>query len=252
MALQLSARSVGLLEAFYSSLKPVHLVAYNIEVAPGGKFPAGVSELAFEFKLHDSPAQRLYPTYHGVYVNVLYLIKAEVERSMLNKNLKKTREFIVEEHTKGDEVAKKPVSFSITPDSLQNVRKGTAAKIPDFLFEGRLDSVICSVSEPLTGEITVKRSALPIRSIEIQLVRVETCSYAEVEAREATEVQSIELAAGDIVHEVAIPIHMVFPRLFTAPSVSTKSFSVSFEVNIIVLLGNNNLVTENHPLKLVQ
>ena len=172
---------------------------------------------------------------------------------MLNKNLKKTREFIVEQPAdEASRPAKKPVKFSITPASLQNIRKGAQHKVPDFLFEGHLDSVVCSISEPLSGEITIKKCAVPIRSIEIQLVRVETCNYAEVEAREATEVQSIELAAGDVVHDLALPIHMVFPRLFTAPSVTTKSFSVSFEVNIIVLLSNGNLVTENHPLRLYQ
>lgn len=37
VSLQLSAKSVGLFEAFYNSLKPVQLIYYNVEVAPPGK-----------------------------------------------------------------------------------------------------------------------------------------------------------------------------------------------------------------------
>jgi len=35
--LQLSAKSVGVLEAFYNSLKPIQLVNYNVEIAKPGK-----------------------------------------------------------------------------------------------------------------------------------------------------------------------------------------------------------------------
>ena len=42
--LQLSAKSVGLFEAFYNSLKPVQLLNRVLEVALAGKPPAGTPE----------------------------------------------------------------------------------------------------------------------------------------------------------------------------------------------------------------
>jgi len=44
-----------------------------------------------------------------------------------------------------------PVNFSITPESLQNVKdKG---RIPRFLVTGHLDSTVCCVTKPFTGEV---------------------------------------------------------------------------------------------------
>jgi len=86
----------------------------------------------------------------------------------------------------------------------------------------------------------------------MQLVRVETCGYADGLAREATEIQNIQIADGAVCHGWAIPIHMVFPRLFTCPTVSTRSFKVEFEVNLVILFSDGHLLTENFPLKLIR
>ncbi len=40
--------------------------------------------------------QSLYDTYHGVYVNVQYMITVDMQRGMMAKNMKKSKEFIVE------------------------------------------------------------------------------------------------------------------------------------------------------------
>jgi hypothetical protein len=43
------------------------------------------------------------------------------------------------------------------------------------------------VNEPMTGELLIKKCAVDIKSIELQLVRVESCTYMEGEAREGNE-----------------------------------------------------------------
>ena len=43
---------------------------------------------------------------------------------------------------------------------------------------------------------------------------------------------------------------MVFPRLFTCPTVSTRTFKVDFEVNLVILFSDGHLLTENFPLAL--
>ena len=45
---------------------------------------------------------------------------------------------------------------------------------------------------------------------------------------------------------------MIFPRLFTCLTVSTRTFKVDFEVNLVVLFSDGHLLTENFPLKIVR
>lgn len=49
---------------------------------------------------------------------------------------------------------------------------------------------------------------------------------AEGYARDATEIQNIQIADGDVCRNLPIPIYMVFPRLFTCPTLETTNFKV--------------------------
>ena len=46
-------------------------------------------------------------------------------------------------------------------------------QIPDFLIKGVIKQTVCRVQDPLIGHITVEKSVLAIKSIELQLIRVE-------------------------------------------------------------------------------
>jgi Vacuolar protein sorting-associated protein 26 len=97
VTLQLSAKSVGLFEAFYSSLKPVQLCDYVVTVAKSGRLPKGTTALPFEFELRSSNKDaELYETYHGVFVNVQYMLTCDMTRGVFAKDLQKKLEFIVE------------------------------------------------------------------------------------------------------------------------------------------------------------
>ena len=248
--LQLSARSVGLFEAFYSSIKPMVLMDYEIDVAKPGKVPDGVTEFPFEFEMEPVSGQkRLFETYHGVYVNCTYTISVECIRGMLKNNLTSELEFIVECPDFGENPPE-PVPFDITPGTLENVKRSSLKNIPHFRIVGKLHRTNCQVHIPFTGQIVIESSAAPIKSIELQLVRVETVAYSEGTAREATEIQNIQLADGDVCRDLTIPIYMVFPRLFTCPTVDTLHFKVEFEINLVVLFADGYMVTENFPLNL--
>jgi hypothetical protein len=95
VTLQLSAKSVGLFDAFYNSLKPIQIMDYSCEIQKPGKLKSGATELPFEFKLEPLSGQQFYETYHGVYVNISYQLKAELKGSLFGKNLQKIIEFIV-------------------------------------------------------------------------------------------------------------------------------------------------------------
>lgn len=245
--LQLSARSVGLFEAFYSSIKPMELLECTVPIAESGSVPAGLTEFPFEFPLVPLDGQRLYETYHGVYVNTAYSITVECSRGMLSSNLTKEIEFIVEVST-GEEFGRDAATFSITPESLENVRRSSVNNIPRFKITGKVHRTNCPITQPLTGEIMIEESEAAVKSIELQLVRVETVAYAEGQAREATEIQNMQVADGDVCRNLVIPLYMVFPRLFTCPTMLTSQFKVEFEINVIVLFKDGYMVTENFPL----
>jgi len=248
--LQLSSKSVGLFDAFYNSVKPIQLLSCTIEMAKPGKIPTGRTEIPFEFPLRPKGTKTLYETYHGVFVNIQYLLRCEMKRSLLNKDLSKVQEFIVEYKADAEKAVSKPITFTITPDSMQNVKE--KAKIPRFQVRGHLTSTVCCLTQPFTGELTIEHCDSPIKSIELQLVRMETCGCAEGYAKDATEIQNIQIGEGDVCRGVSIPIYMIFPRLFTCPTLITSNFKVEFEVNIVIVFQNDHLINENFPIQLTR
>ena len=160
------------------------------------------------------------------------------------------------------------VSFMSCCRDLHVHVQSSKAKIPDFLIKGQLDADALSLDKPMTGELTVKHCSIEIKSIELQLVRVETTAYAEGEVREgitrevlatgshflswsrfcpilvypATEIQNIQLVDGNICSDLVIPIYMVFPRLFTCSSLATRNFKVEFEANLVVQFADGHMV----------
>lgn len=250
--LQLSAKSIGLFEAFYNSIKPVQLLYYSVTIAESGDLPDGVTELPFEFLLEPLQGQQLYDTYHGVFVNIQYSLRCDMKRGILAKDVQKTLEFIVEVPQSSQTPSGAPVPFTITPDSLENVKKTSRKHVPNFKLTGQLSSAVCSLEDPIRGSVLLESSDATIKSVELQLVRVETCGCADGYAKEATEIQNIQIADGDICRGLSIPVYMVFPRLFTCATVAARTFKIEFEINLVVMLEDGHLITENFPIKLVR
>lgn len=250
VSMQLSAKNVGILEAFYNSAKPVLLTSCNLEISKPGKFPAGRTEIPFEIPLKPRMNRTLYETYHGVFISIQYYLKCEMKRSLLNKDLQKVMEFILEYKNQQVNSNPVPVNFSITPDSLTNVRY--RKNMPNFVIKGRIDSTVCNIMQPFTGELCIEKCDFPIRSVELQLVRVETCGCSEGYSRDATEIQNIQIGEGDVCRNILIPIHMIFPRLFTCPTLVTNNFKIEFEVNVVVVFEDEYIITENFPILIIR
>lgn len=253
--LQISSKNVGVLEAFYNSVKPIQLLNITCEVSGPGRLPSGVTQIPFQIPLKPKANRVLYETYHGVYVNISYSLRCDMKRSFLSKDLQKCQQFLIQ-YKPGLENCpqlplkdnRKSVSFELSPANLSS----GAAGAPDFLLRGHLDTVCCNISKPFKGQLTLVRCAAPVRSIELQLVRVETCGCAEGYAREATEIQNIQIGDGDVPQNIFIPIYMVFPRLFTCPTLITTNFKIEFEINIVVVFEDDHLITNNFPIILVR
>ena len=249
--LQVSAKTVGLFEAFYSSLKPIQILYNSSELAKAGKFPSGTIEIPFTFPIEPLSGRTLYETYHGVFVNIQYILKCDLKRPLLNKDLQKICECVVQyRETDSAQLALKPLEFCINPGSVD--KKTSRESLPEFRITGKIDSVNCPITKPFSGELKVEFCSAPIKSIELQLIRVETCGCAEGYSKDPTEIQNIQIADGDVCHNVSIPIFMIFPRLFTCPSLSTSNFKIDFEVSIVVLLEGDLMLTENFQIQITR
>ena len=250
--LAVSARNLGLVESFYSKIEPITLMRVEVLIEKPGKVPPGKTEFPFEFTLKPLSGKALHETYHGVYANTSYVIVAEcVRKGLMSSNLSMSVEIVVEVPTGAGEFDAEPADFNITPSALDNVKQQKAIDaFPPFSISGQLHRTNCSITAPLTGEIVVDESEAVISSIELQLVRVETVTHQDKEAREATEIQNIQIAEGDVARKLIIPIYSVFPRLFTCPTMLTKTFKVEFECNLIIIFADGYMITENFPLLL--
>jgi hypothetical protein len=247
--LNATSRGVGILDSMNAS-KPITVFRDEIDLASSGKFVDGSTDLPFEFALTGQSGQTLYESYHGVYVSVIYSICASCDRGVMKKGLIKEMEFIVELPS-GRIPDASPTTFLISPDTLENVRREDLGKIPGFRISGKLHRSHCPISVPFTGEVVIEECESPIRSIELQLVRVESVvDEQSAPSREATEVQTIQIGEGNVCRNMVVPMYMVFPRLFSCPTTANAMFRLEFEVNLIVVFGDGYMVTENFPITL--
>ncbi len=228
--------------------RPTQILKIETNVIPAGKFPDGLNEVPFSFFLNPLPGQALFESYHGVYVSIVYTISIVCERGVMKKALSREVEFLVEIPTKLDVKDPLPVNFQITPESLENVNSKIISSIPKFSISGRIHRSKCPINQPLTGEVTVEFAGAPVKSLELQLVRVETVNAEGKCTKEATEIQNIQIGDGNVCRNLTVPIYMVFPRLFSCSTVNNPSFKIEFEVNLIMVYGDGYMVTENFPL----
>ncbi|KAI9588115.1 vacuolar protein sorting-associated protein 26C [Glossina fuscipes] len=249
-----NSKSVGLMEAaFYNSLKPITILNSTYELSAPGKLFAGVSEFHFEFPLACKKEPRiLYETYHGIFIYINYQLRCDVKRSFLAKSLHKIQQFCIQYKRSPSEAVKltnKEVHFSISPDSLQKNMKERIT-MPRFLITGKLERTEFCLTQPLKGQLTVQHTEAAIKSIELQLLRIETCGSEEGYAKDATEIETIQIADGNVCPKLDIPLYMILPRLFTCPTLITKNFKIEFEVNLVIIFKDDYLISENFPIVL--
>uniref|UniRef100_A0A6N2LFC1 Down syndrome critical region protein 3 n=1 Tax=Salix viminalis TaxID=40686 RepID=A0A6N2LFC1_SALVM len=208
VSLQVRGGSAGVIESFYGVVKPITILPFTMVLKQIGEKSLG----------------RFYETFHGTDVSIQYLFTVDIARGYLYKSLSATTEVIVESD-KAD-VLERPVSpemaiFCITQDTqrhplLPEIKSG------GFRVTGRI-STLCSLLDPISGELTVETSAVPISSIDIHLLRVESVLVGEK-----------IIADGDVCRNLTLPIYVILPRLLTCPSVFAGPFSIEFKVSIVI------------------
>ncbi|XP_008465075.2 uncharacterized protein LOC103502664 isoform X3 [Cucumis melo] len=208
--LQVRGGSAGVIESVYGVIKPILIVNRSILVRPSGK------------------------------------LASDISRGYLHKSLSATMEFIVESDTA--DFLERPLSsemviFYITQDTqrhplLPELRSG------GFRVTGKM-STLCSLSDPITGELIVETSAVPINSIDIHLCRVESVILGERIITETSVIQTTQIADGDVCRNITLPIYVILPRLLTCPTVFAGPFSIEFKVYIVITFQSE--LSKLHP-----
>ncbi|KAK1564658.1 hypothetical protein Q3G72_008240 [Acer saccharum] len=225
--LQIRGGSAGVIESFYGVLKSITVVKKRIEVRASGKIGSGTTEIPFSVKLRqpgEDNSERYYETFHGANVSSQYLVTVDIMRGYLHKSLSATVEFILE--TDKADLPERPIAlemviFYITQDTQRHPLL-PELKTGGFRVTGRM-STHCSFLDPISGELTIEASAVPISSIDIHLLRVESVLLGEK-----------IIADGDVCRNMTLPIHVILPRLMTCPTVFAGPFSVEFQVTITI------------------
>ncbi|GAB4842733.1 hypothetical protein Ancab_012708 [Ancistrocladus abbreviatus] len=235
--MQVRGGSAGVIESFVGVVKPICIVKKSIQIRPSGRISAGTTEIPFFLILRHpgKDEENFYETFHGANISIQYLVTVDIIRGYLHKSLSATSEIIV--GSDKAELLESPVSselvmFYITQDTQRHPLL-PELKSGGFRVTGKVPTQ-CLLSEPLNGELTVEASALPIHSIDVHLVRVESILFGEKIVTETSLIQTTQIADGDICRGLTLPIYVILPRLLTCPTVLAGSFSIEFKVTIVI------------------
>lgn len=127
----------------------VPLIESSVQIVKAGKLPASREPLAIPFNivLEKSLSIELFETYHGVNINVRYILCANIKRKLLRMISSPPTEIFVESRPLQDE--KRPQN--ITKEFLLTPKSDLVNNNIDFEIKGRLDSTSFPMEKPVTG-----------------------------------------------------------------------------------------------------
>lgn len=256
IAIYPSVRGLGAFEPLVEHITPISLLSLNIQLSPKGeKIPAGEIELPFSFLLQSTHSKfPLLETYQGVYVSCLYHAYATVQHTFGKTQADPVNFLVVvpgqSQPTEAEMKEDRGVAFNISTETIRASKRLNGDRIPRFLIEGKFERKFNDIDIPLSGWLAIRECDIRVTSVELQLIRVESAAAPTGIAREATEIQNIQIGDGDVMRLLEIPVYMFFPRWYTSPTLKTGTIRVDFEVNVVVTLEDQNQITQNIPIKL--
>jgi hypothetical protein len=213
-------------------------------------------EVPFGIALQPIKGQTLLESYTGVYVSVKYAITAILEvkggpkapSSFTSVFLVEVPVLSTQGQGSGDRPTGQGVPFTISPATLDNPQR--LAETCHFAMEGSILHDCYSMDEYFQGYVSVRDADQPIRSIDLQMIRIETIRGGEQQLKKATEILNLQVADGNVRRHSNIPLYLCFPKQFSCPTTYYKHFKIEFEVNLLVTFQNGLLITKNFPIRL--
>ena len=247
---QLSVRSVGALDSLISQINPQTLAKFSCNVVPAGDILENEIEYPFDIPVQSVEGMPILESYTGVYICVQYELRCMILKrpntKLLISNPQALKITILSKRQQIPTSPNSPAQFVISPATVENPTN----LVKPFVIRCFVESDHLNMAKDLTGHLIIESNAVPLKGVDLQLVRVETVEHVEGTMKESTEVQSLQIVDGDPRKNIEIPIYMTFPRLFTSPSLNFHKFRVDFELNFIVMFTDGCMTTKNFPIKL--
>lgn len=60
------------------------------------------------------------------------------------------------------------------------------------------------------------------------------------------------MCEGNVTRNLELPIYMVFPKLYSCPSLKYEWCQLDFEIDLLVIFKDGSKLTVNIPLKLIR
>ena len=229
----------------------INSIFYNkkIRLSENNSFKANqTSNFPIKIPLTNYNENELIESYQGVLVTISY----ELHILISNVNMSDPIKIYIINPGQGINQNLKtkivPYDFVLTERSIQKI-KIENSKIPTFQLKGRVDNLNVDIGKEFNGWIKVMNCQIPIKSLEIQFVRNERVSLTNGEIlNEISEIQNLQIGDGEILLDNEISLNMLFPRHFCCACIENKYVKLIFDVNIILVLENGYVITENIPL----
>ncbi|KAL8130270.1 hypothetical protein V2J09_019425 [Rumex salicifolius] len=221
--LQVRGGSAGVIESLVGVVKPYCIVSKSIEIRSSGKITSGTTEIPFSVvlkELGEDNLEKFYETFHGANISI------QQEDTFINHFQRHWSSLLkVDQDTQ-----RHPL--------LPELKSG------GFKVTGKIPTQ-CSLTDPLSGDLTVEASSGSIESIDIHLIRVESILVGERTATETSVIQTTQIADGDVCRGRSLPIYVILPRLLTCPTVLAGPFSIEFKVYIVITFKSE--LSKLHP-----
>ena len=203
----------------------------------------------------EKPYEYLYESYQGVTISVLYEISAEAVYNGRSFNSNKHKIIVlVPGQGINPTFGRKRVSyqFKLNPKKIESNKLTDQNLIPKFDIDCFLENVNCCIDKPFNGFCNIKECSTQIKSLELQFLRNEKISKIDdfPGSLEVSEIQNLQIGDGDVIRNLEIPVFMTFPRNFCCANLETKDISITFEMNLIIVLVNGVVIMENYPVNL--
>ena len=65
-----------------------------------------------------------------------------------------------------------------------------------------------------------------------------------------SEIQNLQVGDGNVNKGQEIPLYMLFPKTFSCANINANDTEVTFAMNIIIVLVNGLVISDNFPINL--
>ena len=230
---------------------------YYVTLNEGYSTIGANNQYRFKFPLTSDQCQEelslIYESYKGAKVTVQYDLYAEATTNGKQFISNKKQIFVM---VPGQGINPKfgrkraNYQFTLTQNKIDNIKVDKNA-LPTFNIECYLENINCCIDKAFNGFCTIKECSTEIKSIELQFLRNEKILNPEFQGvSETSEIQNLQIGDGDVIRNLEIPVFMIFPRNFCCANLENKDVSISFEMNLIIVLVNGVIIMENFPVNL--